>query len=181
LISRRFIADSLPSSSSSLAFSSRSSASSFSILIGETECRDQRRLRFVRLANDADDFVDIQKDDHPAFEDVNPVVHLAQTVARAARDRRLAEHDPFVEHVAQALLTWPTIAADHHEIERCVRFEAGMREQRVDEFGLIDAARFRLEYKSHRRITARFVAHGVEQREHRLLRLELIGRERLLA
>ena len=46
----------------------------FGLAIGQAERGHQRGLRFVRFADDADDFVDIQKDDHPAFEDMNPVV-----------------------------------------------------------------------------------------------------------
>ncbi|MGF6634261.1 hypothetical protein OKW39_001412 [Paraburkholderia sp. MM6662-R1] len=56
-----------------------------------------------------------------------------------------------------------------------------MREQRVDEVGLIDAARLRLEHETHRRVLARFVAHRVDEPEQRLPRLQLLGRQRLLA
>ncbi|NYH18937.1 hypothetical protein GGD41_006165 [Paraburkholderia bryophila] len=56
-----------------------------------------------------------------------------------------------------------------------------MREQRVDEIGLVDAARLRLEHEAHWRIPAGLVAHRVEQPEHGLLGLQLFGRERLLA
>jgi hypothetical protein len=63
------------------------------------------RLRLVRLADDADHLVDVQEDDHPAFEDVDAVVDLRETVAAAPRHRRLAELHPLVEDVSRPF--WP--------------------------------------------------------------------------
>ena len=151
------------------------------LALGQAEPRDQRLLRIVGFADDADHFVDIQEDDHPPFENMDPVVDLAQAMLRAPRDRREAEADPLVQDLGQPFLARPAVGADHHEVDRRVRFEARMREQRIDELGLVDAARLRLEHEAHRRVLAGFVAHGVEEREQRLLGLQLVGRERLLA
>ena len=110
---------------------------------------------------------------------MDPVVHLPQPMLRAARDRREAEAHPLVQDLANTLLTRPAVGADHHEVDRRVRFQARMREQRIDELGLVDTARLRLEHEAHRRVLARFVAHRVQQRQHGLLGLQLILRQRL--
>ena len=45
----------------------------------------------------------------------------------------------------------------------------------LHEFGLVLVLRLRLEHQPHRRVAAGFVAHGVEQRQHRLLHGQLLG------
>ena len=56
-----------------------------------------------------------------------------------------------------------------------------MRQQRVDEFGLRRAAGLGLEHQAHGGVLAGFVTHHVEHRQHRLLELDLIQIQRLLA
>jgi hypothetical protein len=110
----RFMDDGL--SRMSCSFSLRSSASSCWILIASRraswrrrisrmssawrsdrlKARDQRRLRLVRLADDADDLVDVQQDALAAFQDVDAVVDLASELG-AARDGGEAELDPFLQ------------------------------------------------------------------------------------
>ncbi len=117
LITRRFSEAGLCSKSCSVAFSLRSSASSccdldrfqprqlaqadfqdvLGLALGQAESRDQRRLRLVRLADDADHFVDVQQDRLAAFQDMDAVVDLLQPELRAAGHRGEAEIDPFLQ------------------------------------------------------------------------------------
>ncbi len=117
----------------------------------------------------------------PPFEDVDAVLHLAQAMARAARDRGEPVVDPLAQNLAQALLARPAIRADHHQVDGRARFQRRMRQQRVGELLLADVLALGLEHQPHRRVLARLVAHRVEQAEQGLPELQLFRRQRLLA
>ena len=89
--------------------------------------------------------------------------------------------DPLDEDLAQALQRRPAVAADHRQVDRRRALEAGVREQRVDQFLRRDRAALGLEDEAHRRVAARLVARGVEHAEDRRLQLQLLGAQRLLA
>ena len=93
---------------------------------------DQRRLRLVGLADDADHLVDVQQHQLPAFEDVDAVRTLLQPVLRAPLHGGLAELDPLGQHLAQALLRRPAVAPDHRQVDRRAGLQAGVRQQRGD-------------------------------------------------
>jgi len=85
-----------------------------------------------------------------------------QTEAGPARDGFETEIDPFAQDVAQTLLAWPAIAADHHQIDGGAGFQRRLHQQCLHELVLVLVLRFRFEYQAHRRIAAGFVAHRIE-------------------
>ena len=147
----------------------------------EVEARDQRRLRLVAVSDDRNHLVDVQQHQLPAFEDVDAVQHLLQAMLAAARDGLLAELDPLHQHLPQRLLRGAAVQADAGQVDRGGCFQAGVRQQRVDQLILPDGAAFGLEHDAHRRVLARFVAHLVQHRQHGGLELVLLLRHRLLA
>src|SRR5690606_4292168 len=81
---------------------------------------DERGLGLVGFADDADHFVDIEQHQLPAFEDVDPVLDLAEAMPATTGYGREAELAPFDQDLGQALLARPAIDADHHEVDRDV-------------------------------------------------------------
>ena len=65
--------------------------------LGQLEARDQRGLRLVLGADDADHLVEVQVRDQQAVEDVQPRVDLLEPVLQPARDRVDAERQPLLE------------------------------------------------------------------------------------
>ena len=153
----------------------------FGLALAELERLDQRGLGLVAVANDADHLVDVQQHQLPAFEDVDAVQHLLQPMLAAAGDGGLAEGDPLFEHLAQALLRRPAVQPDHGQVDRRRGFQAGVGQQRGDQFLLLDAAALGLEHQAHRRLLARLVAHAVQHHQHAGLELGLVLRQGLLA
>ncbi len=109
----------------------------------------------------------------------------SSTLPRRWRQRRVTvnwrnpTHSPRI--APSPFCARPAVGADHHQVERRVRFQARVREQRLHELVLVEGTRLRLEHEAHRRFLARLVAHRVEQVEHGLLGVGLLRRERLLA
>ena len=75
----------------------------FGLPVAQGKARDQRCLGLIALADDGDHFVNIEQNDLAAFEDVDPLQHLVQPVARAPLNRGGAKLDPFQQQLAQAL------------------------------------------------------------------------------
>ncbi len=149
--------------------------------LAQGEALHQRRLRLVGGADQRDHLVDIEQDELPPVEHVNPVGDARQPVLRTPLDRLQAIADPLGEHLPQALLRRPAVGADHRHVDRRGALEARVREQRRQQIVLRRAARLRLEHQPHRRLLARLVSNGIEHGEHRGLELQLLGPERFLA
>ena len=130
----------------------RSAASSCSILIASSRasCRrrisrmssawrsrqlerlDQCRLGLVRVADDLDDLSMLSSTIMRPSRIWMRSIDLAPAgdwVRR--RDGREAELDPFADDVGAGFLPRPAVAADHHQVDRDVDFQAGMRQQQV--------------------------------------------------
>ena len=71
-----------------------------SLTLGEFECLHQRRLGLVGLANDFDDFVNVQQYRLATLENMDAVIHLAQAVLGAAGDGVEAKADPLAQNIA---------------------------------------------------------------------------------
>ena len=149
--------------------------------VRQVERLHQRRLGLVALADDADHLVDVQQHDLPAFEDVDAVQHLVQTVLAAPRDGALAEGDPLLQHRAQRLLHRLAVDADRSQVDRCRGFQTGLRQQRGDQVLLAYGAALGHEHQPHRGFLARLIAHTVQHRQHAGLELQLVLAQRLLA
>ena len=153
----------------------------FGLPVGQPEGINERRLGFIRFANDPDHCINIEQDLFPSFEDMDAVIYLGQTMLRTPGDGRKAKANPLRDDGAQTFLARPAIAADHHQIDRGAALKRGVRQEQMHEFSLIDILGLRFEHQTHCRLTARFVTHGIERAEQDLLLHELIGRERLFA
>ena len=151
------------------------------LALRELESLDQRGLGLVALADDADDLVDVEQHQLPAFEDVDAVEHLGQAVLGAAGDGLHAEADPLAQNLPHALEHGLAVGAHHGQVDRHRGFEAGVGQQRGDELLLRDGARLGLEDQAHGGIFAGLVAHGVQHRQQHGLELQLVGRQGLLA
>ena len=149
--------------------------------VRQVERLHQRRLGLVALADDADHLVDVQQHDLPAFEDVDAVQHLVQTMLAAPRDGALAEGDPLLQHRAQRLLHRLSVDTDRGQVDRRRGLQTGLRQQRGDQVLLAYGAALGLEHQPHRGFLARFVAHAVQHRQHAGLELQLVLTQRLLA
>ncbi len=147
----------------------------------QVEARHQRGPGLVARADDGDHLVDVEQHGLPPLEDVDAVQHLGEAVLAAPRDGLLAEGDPFLQHAPQRLLHGFAVQAHHGQVDGRGGFQAGVRQQRGDEFLLRHLARLGLEHDAHGRILARLVAHHVQHAQHRGLELRLLLRERLLA
>ena len=144
------------------------------LAFAEREARDQRLLRIVAAPDDGDHFVDVQQHQLTAFENMDPVQNLVQSVPRTALDRLLAELDPLGQHLPQRLLHRPAVQTDHRQVDRRRCLQAGLRQQRIDQLGLQGAAALWLAHQAHRGILVGLVAHRVQNREQRLLLLHLL-------
>ena len=89
----------------------------FSLPIRQFESLNQGRLGIVRLADDGDHFIDIEQNRLAAFEDMDAVQHLGQTVLRSSLDSDLAKGNPLLQHLAERLLCGPTIQPNHGQID----------------------------------------------------------------
>ena len=132
--------------------------------LGEGEAGDQRWFGFVRLADDADHFVDVEEDDVPSFENVDAVEGLGEAEFAAPAHGGDAERAPFADQVGERLLAWSAVQADGDEVDWGGRFQAGVREEQGDEFVAALARTHRLENEADVVVLARFVARAFELR-----------------
>mmetsp|Transcript_57652 Transcript_57652/g.135681 ORF Transcript_57652/g.135681 Transcript_57652/m.135681 type:complete len:823 (+) Transcript_57652:883-3351(+) len=151
------------------------------LAVAQVEARDQGLLGLVRLADDADDLVDVQQHQLPALEHMDALVDLGQAMLGAAAHRGLTEAHPLAQHLAQALLRGAAVGADHGQVDRRAALQAGVGQQRVDQVLLLHRAALGLEDDAHRRVLAGLVAHAVQHRQQAGLELQLLGRQRLFA
>src|SRR5690606_33863375 len=122
--------------------------------IRQREALDEGGLGLVGFADDPDHLVDVEQHQLPSFEDMDPVLDLAEAMAATTGDGREPELAPFDEDRRKALLAGPAVDADHHEVDRDIGLEAGMRKESVDEVPLFDLAAARLALEPHRSLLA---------------------------
>ena len=149
--------------------------------VAQFKALDQRGFGLVALTDDGNHLVNIEQNQLAAFQDVDAVEHLVQTVLRTAQNCRLAELDPLGEHLAHRLLHRSAIDTHHRQVDRRRGLQTGVRQQSGDEFLLLDGAGFGLEHQTHGSVFAGLVSHHVEYRQHRGLELVLIGAQGFFA
>ena len=132
------------------------------------------RLGFIGLADDGNHLVNIEQHQRPALQNMDALQHLVQPVLRAPLDGGLAKGNPLGEHLAQRLLRRASVQTNHGQVDRAGGLQAGVRQQRVDEFLLADAAGLGLAHQSHGGVFAGLVTHVVQHRQQRGLELVLL-------
>ena len=142
---------------------------------------DQRGFGLVALTDDGDHLVNIEQHQLAAFQDVDTVEHLVQTMLRTAQDGGLAELDPFSEHVAHRLLHWSAVDTHHRQVDRRRGLQTGVRQQSGDEFLLFDGAGFGLKHQTNRSVFAGLVAHDIKHGQNGGFELVLIGAQGFFA
>ena len=146
----------------------------FGLDFGEAERRHQVGFRVVRLADDFNHFVDVQKDFQTAFENVQPFFHLREAEFQTTCYGNNAKIQPFLQNGFQVFLRGAVVQTHHHQIHRHIAFERGLRHQRVDEHVGVGAAGFGLEHKAHGVFAVGFVAHAVDEIQHQFFGVELV-------
>ena len=127
---------------------------------------DQRGFGLVALSDDGDHLVNIEQHQLAAFQNMDAVEHLVQTVLRTTQNCRLAKLDPLGEHVAHRLLHRSAVDTHHRQVDRRRGLQTGVRQQSRDEFLLFDGAGFGFKHQTHSRVFAGLVAHHIEYRQN---------------
>ena len=112
---------------------------------------------------------------------MDPRQHFVQAELRTALHRGLAKRNPLLQHLAHGLGHWATIQTHHRQVDGRRAFQAGVRQQRRDEFLLFDGAGFGFEHQTHWGVFARLIAHTVEHRQDGDLEHALLGAQGFLA
>ena len=149
--------------------------------LGQVKARHQGRAWLVRLADDGNHLVNIEQNNLPPLKDMNPVQHLAQTVARAPLNGGVPERYPLLQHLAQRLLHRLAIQANHGQVNGGRSFQTGVRQQGGNEFLLLCAAAFGLKHQAHGGVFIRLVAHHIQHRQHAGFELGLLLRQGFFA
>ena len=143
--------------------------------------RDQRRLGLIGLADDGNHLVNIEQHQRPALQNMDTVQNLVQPVPGPPLDSGLAERNPLGEHLFERFLCWPAVQANHGQVDRAGGFQAGVRQQRVDQLLLANPAGFGLTHQAHRRVLAGLITHHIQHRQHGGLELVLLQRQGFFA
>ena len=130
--------------------------------VAQLEARDQRRLRFVLLAHDADHLVEVEVDDHHAGEQFEPPLDRRQPMARAAQQHFAAMIEPLLQRLAQRDDARDDAVDQHVHVDGDASLQLAELEQLLHQHGGLDVARARLQHDAH--VFSRFVADIGEQR-----------------
>ena len=131
------------------------------LVVGEREARDERRLRLVFLADDADHLVEVEVGNQIALEDFEAPRDFAQAEVGAANQHVLAVVQPLAQHLAEAHHLRHLAVAQHVHVERDAGFELGVAEHLFHHQRRVDGAALRLQHDAH--VLGRFIAHVGEQ------------------
>ena len=92
--------------------------------LGQREADFERLLRLLVLANDADDLVEIEKDDDHAGEKLEPLVDRRQPMARATHEHRAAVVEPLLQRFAERNDPGRHAVDEHVHVDRDPRLRA---------------------------------------------------------
>ena len=101
----------------------------FHLDIAELEALHQLGFRLVLVTNNAYDFVQVEVNDHQAFENVQPRDHPVVAELQAAPDSLEAELQPLFQQAAQVVDLRATTQADHVQVDAIVSLKIGSGEQ----------------------------------------------------
>ena len=135
----------------------------FGLNVGQREGLDQRLLRLVLLPDDADHLVQVQIGDQVAAQHFQPVIDLAETVARAPFQNLDPVRQESLENFPQVHDARDVVLVQHVHVEAEADLQIGGLEQRFHQHVGIDVAVLR--HQDEADILRRFVAHVVQQEE----------------
>uniref|UniRef100_A0A0N4ZJN0 LigA n=1 Tax=Parastrongyloides trichosuri TaxID=131310 RepID=A0A0N4ZJN0_PARTI len=139
--------------------------------LAQSEGRDQRRLGLLFLADDADDFVQVQEDDAKAFQQVQALLDAGDAPLAAA----VQHHAAVIQEGPQALLQTHDArragGVQHVHVDGEAHLEIGQLEQAFHQHFRLDGAVLRFEDQAD--VLRRLVAHVAQQ--GRLLVLDQVG------
>src|SRR3546814_6114519 len=108
-------------------------------------------LGLILAADDADHFIEVEKRDQQAVEQMQAALDLAQPMAQAAAHGVDAKAQPFAEQQLEVLDLRPAIEADHIEVDPVALFQVGGGEQMPHQLLDINPVRARHQHQPHRR------------------------------
>ena len=135
------------------------------LFLAQREARDQRRLRFVLGADDADHFIQVEEGDQQAFQQVQAALDLLLAVLEAAGDGVGAEHQPLVQHRLEVLDRRLAVQADHIEVDPVALLQVGGGEQVAHQLLGIHAVGTGDQHHTHRVGMVGFVADVFQPRQ----------------
>jgi hypothetical protein len=109
------------------------------------------------MADDVDDFIDVEISDQQAFEDVQSVHHLIQAEVEPAGDRVHAKSKPFAKQIAQVQDPGLAVAADDVEVDAVVPLQVCRREQVIHQLLEIHPIGARHDHQPGRILVVRLV------------------------
>ncbi len=115
----------------------------FSLNIADTKTRHQHRLGLVLFTNDGNDFINIEKGDQQAIEDMQSLEHFIQTEFQTAPGGLGPKLQPLIENAIQTFYLRATINADHIQVNPVAALQIGGRKQVVHQRLGINAIRAR--------------------------------------
>ena len=131
--------------------------------LAQLEGFSQNLLWIVLLADDADDLVEVEEHDEHAGEHLEPVLDLAQTVARAAHQHVTAVIEPLAQRLLQRDDLRDHAVDEHVHVHREAGFQLAGAKQLLHHHGRLDRAGLRLDDDAH--VLGRFVAHVGDERQ----------------
>ena len=135
----------------------------FGLHVREVESRDQRGLGVVLLADDADDFIEIEIGDDVAIEHLEAPADLGKPVLRAADQHFLAVFEPGDDGLLEVHHLGDGALVEHVEIERDALLELAELEQLLHQDSGIDRSGAGLDDEAD--VVGALVANVLEQRK----------------
>ena len=117
------------------------------------------------MADNFDNFIDIQKSHQQTFQDMQALEDFFQTVAETTAYGIATESQPFREDFQQVFYRRTVIETDHIQVDTVALFQIGRREQVVHHLLHIHAVRTRDNHQASRVFVIRFVAQVIHHRQ----------------
>ncbi len=148
--------------------------------VAELEARHQHVLGVVLLADDADHLVEVEEHHDHAGEHLEPVLDLAQPVARAAHQHGAAVVEPLPQRLLERDHLGHDAVDEHVHVHREARLELAGAEQLLHHHARRHGAVLGLDDDAH--VLRRFVAHVGDERQLLVVQQlgELLDEPRLL-
>ena len=131
--------------------------------VGQLEGLDQDGLRFVLVADDLDDLIEVEIGDEEAAQHFETVVDLREPMLGTPDQHIAAVIEPLFQDLGEVHHLGHLALGEHVHVERDAAFELGQLEQRLHQDAGIDRPRLRLDDDAH--ILGELVAEFGNQRQ----------------